>query len=83
MEFCPECGTVMMPKQRDGSVWLVCSNCDFSEELKQENDYKIGSQKKKEKKPEVAVIEKETVSKHQEPDYDLDLDAYEEIYDDY
>ncbi len=83
MEFCSECGTIMMPKHKDNSVWLVCSNCGHSQELKQENDYKIGSQSKKEKKPEVAVIEKETRKRYREPNYDLDLDPYAEIYDDY
>lgn len=83
MEFCSECGTIMMPKEGDDGIFLVCSNCGNSVKLEREDDYKIGSQKEKDRKTGVAIIEESKARKYSEPDYDIDMDAYVEIYDEY
>lgn len=79
MEFCSECGTVLMPKEKGKNTWLVCPDCDHYRKLKEEDDYKIGEEKEKEKK-DVTVIEEEESKKIKEPEYDLDTDAYAEMY---
>lgn len=33
MEFCPKCGSLMMPKRSGDSVFLICSRCGFSREV--------------------------------------------------
>jgi DNA-directed RNA polymerase subunit M/transcription elongation factor TFIIS len=32
VEFCPKCGSFLLPKKRDKRIALVCPECDFSEE---------------------------------------------------
>lgn len=80
MEFCSECGTMLMPQEKGKHTWLVCPECGHYRKLKEEDDYKIGSEKEEGEESEVAVIEEETGRKIEEPDYDIDTDAYAEIY---
>lgn len=79
MEFCPECGTMLLPKE-DGENKLVCPDCGNEEKLEEEESYKIGEEKEKGKEKEVAIVEEERKELEQ-PDYDLDTDdAYSEMY---
>lgn len=79
MEFCSECGTMMMPQEKGKHIWLVCPNCDHYRKLKEEDDYKIGEKKRNGSK--VAVIEKdESEKKIKKPDYDIDTDACADLY---
>lgn len=80
MEFCSECGTMLMPQKKGKYIWLVCPDCGHYRKLKKEEDYKIGEEKSKEEKPKVAVVEEETTRKIERPDFDIDTDAYAEIY---
>lgn len=64
MEFCPECGNLMNPDERDGKVYLVCASCGYEElqDEDEENDsYKMVEEK--EKKEETVVVEKDTENK--------------------
>ncbi len=80
MEFCPECGTILMPKEKGENIWLVCPDCGSYKKLKEEEGYRIGEEKKKGKEKEVVVVEEER-KKIEQPDYDLDTDdAYSEMY---
>lgn len=80
MEFCPECGTMLMPKEKGENMWLVCPDCDSYKKLKEEEDYRKGEEKKKGKEKEVTIVEEER-KKIEQPDYDLDTDdAYSEMY---
>ncbi len=80
MEFCPECGTMLVPNDEEGEVKLLCPECGNEEKMTEEDKYKKGEEKKKGKEKEVAVVEKER-KKIEEPDYDLDTDdAFSEMY---
>ena len=79
MEFCPECGTMLLPKKGEENI-LTCPDCGNEKKLEKEENYKIGEEKKKGKEKEVAIVEEERKSIEQ-PDYDLDTDdAYSEMY---
>ncbi len=64
MEFCPECGNLMNPDERDGKVYLVCSSCGHEElqDEEEENDsYKMVEES--EEKEETAVVEEDMENK--------------------
>lgn len=79
MEFCPECGTILMPQEKGKHTWLVCGNCGRYKKLKEE-EYKFGEEREDDTKSGIVVIEKEKNLKIKEPDYDLDTDACAEMY---
>lgn len=74
---------MLMPQEKGKHTWLVCPDCGHYRKLKKEEDYKISSQKKESGKGEVAVIEEEKKRKIKQPEYDIDTDAYSEMYEDY
>ena len=81
MEFCPKCGSVLLPKKVKRSARLVCPRCGYVGKLKKPAAYKI-SEKGKEAK-EVAVIEEKEPKKKKrpEPEYELEpMEYYEELY---
>ena len=41
MEFCPDCGSVMLPKKIEGKKVLVCRKCERQSELKDESAYTL------------------------------------------
>ncbi len=59
MDFCPECGNLMNPEEKDGEMYLVCSSCGHEEPKgdSPDEDYKVV--REGEKKEETAVIEKD------------------------
>lgn len=80
MEFCPKCGTLLVPKTAGRSRWLACPRCGYKSKVKKTAGYKI-SEKGKEAR-EVAVIEeKEKPKKPAEREYELEPpEYYEEFY---
>ena len=53
MEFCPKCGKMLVPKEENGEVYLVCPVCGFRK--KAEEDSYVTTEKKKEEHEGVAV----------------------------
>lgn len=80
MEFCSECGTMLMPQEKGKHIWLVCPNCGHYRKLKKEDDYKFGENREKGKESEIAIIEDEKKRKIRKPEYDIDTDAYTDLY---
>lgn len=73
-----------MPKMKGKGIKLVCPNCGSWRKLKKKDDYKISE--RKEKKPEeIAVVEekKKKKKRRKEEEYDIDTDAYAELYEAY
>ena len=64
MEFCPECGNMMYPEEKDGEKVLVCRSCGHEEKIssdeESEESYKVVHEG--EEKEETAVIEKDEQS---------------------
>ncbi len=79
MEFCSDCGSMLVPREGDGQV-LECPDCGNEEKLSDEGDYKIKEEKKGRKSPEVAVVEDEEEKKIQRQEYDIDDDVKAEVF---
>ncbi|MET1159702.1 MAG: transcription factor S [Thermoprotei archaeon] len=62
--FCPRCGGIMKPENRNGSVYLVCIRCGYS--IKAGNEdlraYKISTKIRHSEKEKLVVISEEDVS---------------------
>ena len=57
MLFCPKCGHLLVPKQKDNKKIMQCNSCNFS--TKDVKNAKISEKLTKEDKPAVEVIDKE------------------------
>ena len=57
MQFCPECGGLLLPKQIEEGSILVCNACGYVAKEAKLEEYKIV--KPTERKEEVRVIEEE------------------------
>ncbi len=57
MLFCPKCGHILVPKQKESKKIMQCNNCSFS--TKEVKSTKISEKMIREGKPSVEVIEKE------------------------
>ncbi|MEA1905180.1 MAG: DNA-directed RNA polymerase subunit M [Candidatus Hadarchaeota archaeon] len=80
MEFCPKCGSVLLPRKVGREIKLTCPRCKFTRRLKKRAAYKI-SEKGKEIR-EITVIDKEEKKKKKPPEqeYEIDFDYYEDLY---
>jgi DNA-directed RNA polymerase subunit M len=80
MEFCPKCGTVLVPSTVGHSKLLTCPRCGYKSKVKKPAGYRI-SEKGKEAK-EIAVVEKEKKPKKPaEREYEIEPpEYYEEFY---
>ena len=56
MNFCPKCGSLMIPKRKDGKIVLVCTNCGY--EMPFEGK-KVGFSEKIKPAKKIEVVEKE------------------------
>jgi len=54
MQFCPKCGSIMIPKKEGKKTIVACSRCNFKSNDVQELKLK---ESVKEKKPDVGVVE--------------------------
>ena len=41
MEFCPECGKLLIPKKKGKSKFLVCERCGYEDKLKANDGYEV------------------------------------------
>jgi DNA-directed RNA polymerase subunit M len=80
MEFCPKCGTVLVPSTVGHSKLLTCPRCGYKSKVKKPAGYRI-SEKGREAK-EIAVVEKEKKPKKPaEREYEIEPpEYYEEFY---
>lgn len=60
LNFCRRCKTLMNPHNHEGKILLRCSNCDFSEELK-EGSLKVRDKIKKSKKLGEGIASEENI----------------------
>jgi len=71
VEFCPKCGTILIPKRESGKIYLTCGNCGYSKLLESEKGYKSKHKVEEEKKIKILVMEptprdKEKITAHKE-----------------
>jgi len=43
MEFCPECGKLLIPTKKGKLKVLACSKCGYESKLKQEDSYEVSN----------------------------------------
>ena len=79
MEFCPKCGSMLLPTKVQRSKRLACPRCGYKSKIKKRAAYKI-SEKGKEAK-EIPVIVEKKKKKPAEREYELETPEYsEEVY---
>jgi len=44
MEFCPECGKLLIPKKKGKSKLLVCAKCGYESKLSGEDKYEVSDE---------------------------------------
>ncbi len=57
VEFCPKCGSILVPERRRNKVYLTCKRCSYSREAKKTDAYRVVERIPEEKRSKVAVIE--------------------------
>ena len=80
MEFCPKCGSVLVPKRVGRGARGICPRCGYKGKLKRPAAYKV-MEKGKEAK-EVKVIEKEEKKKKppEREHEEIEVEYYEEEF---
>ena len=78
MEFCPKCGTVLVPNKVGRLKRLICPRCGYKGKVKKLSAYKI-SEKGKEAREVAVIVEKK--SKNKKPavkEYEIEPPEYDE-----
>jgi len=80
MEFCPKCGSMLIPTKVRRSKRLACPRCGYKSKIKKRAAYKI-SEKGKEATEIPVIVEKKKKKKPTEREYELEPPEYdEEVY---
>jgi len=58
LKFCPKCGSLMIPRVRNGRKELYCPKCGYTEPLEGESPYKIKVKIKHSPKERLVVVDK-------------------------
>lgn len=81
MEFCPRCGSILVPSVSKGKSYLTCRKCGYKREATAKRGYVVREEVGKEKKEKLIVIEgaKEREKEKVEEEREL-LKEYYEIF---
>ena len=44
MEFCPDCGKLLIPKKKGKSKLLVCAKCGYERKLSAKTSYEVSDE---------------------------------------
>jgi len=58
VEFCPKCGSILVPSRKNNETYLVCNRCGFSKLAKDVSSYKRREKISDERKVKVLVLER-------------------------
>jgi DNA-directed RNA polymerase subunit M/transcription elongation factor TFIIS len=78
MEFCPKCGTILVPEKVGRSRRLVCSKCGYKGKLKKPSAYKISEKGEERKEVPVIIEKKKKKKKPMEREYEVEQPEYVE-----
>ncbi len=82
MEFCPKCGTILVPNKVGRSSRLVCPRCGYKGKVKKPSAYKINEKGKQTHEVVVIVDKKPKGKKPAVKEYEIEPPEYdEEMYD--
>ncbi len=79
MEFCPKCDSMLLPTKVGRSRRLACPRCGYKSKIKKRAAYKI-SEKGKEPKEVLVIIEKKKKKKPAEREYEIESPEYYEEF---
>ncbi|PLJ77311.1 NADH pyrophosphatase zinc ribbon domain-containing protein [Infirmifilum sp. SLHALR2] len=57
VEFCPKCGSLMVPKKKQDGLYLVCPNCGYEVKTKDTKGYSMRESVSEDKKTKVSVFD--------------------------
>lgn len=79
VEFCPKCGSLLIPVRKGGKIILVCRRCHFQKDVGSSDSYKGVQVISEDKKTKTAVIEevKTTSKERKERERELLQELYE------
>lgn len=77
MEFCPKCGSMLIPTKVRRSKRLACPRCGYKSKIKKRAAYKI-SEKGKEATEIPVIVDKKKKKKPAEREFELESPEYEE-----
>ena len=81
MEFCPKCGTVLVPTRVGRLRRLACPRCGYKGKVKKPASYKISERGKEAREVAVIIEKKKKKKKPAEREYELEPpEYYEELY---
>jgi len=81
MEFCPKCGTVLVPTTVGHSKRLTCPRCGYKGKIKKPAAYKISEKGKGAREVTIIVDKKKKSKKPSEREYEIEPpEYYEEFY---
>lgn len=81
MDFCPKCGTLLVPTKVGRSTRLTCARCGYKGKLKAPASYKISEKGKEEREVTIIIDKKKKSTKPTEREYEAEPpEYYEEFY---
>ncbi len=78
MEFCPKCGTILVPAKVGRSRRLTCPRCGYKGKAKKPTSYKIREKGKEAQEVAVIVENKKMETRPVEKEYEIEPPEYEE-----
>lgn len=57
MEFCPKCGSLLVPVSSGGKTYLICRKCGYKKEIVSKRGYMVRGEVTEDKKEKLLVIE--------------------------
>ena len=62
VEFCPKCGSLLVPVKKNNKIFLVCPKCGYEKEVKKSknNSYRKTFKISEDKKTKTAILEENT-----------------------
>jgi len=78
VEFCPNCGSVLVPQRRGSETYLVCRSCGFSKRAAGES-YRQRERIDRRKKTKVTAVSRASEEKLSEEEREM-LKEYYEVF---
>lgn len=57
MEFCPKCGSLLVPTSSEGKTFLICRKCGYKKEVTSKRGYMVRGEVSNDKREKLLVIE--------------------------
>jgi len=57
VEFCPKCGTLLVPTSSEGKTYLVCRKCGYRKETSSKRGYVVRGEVSGDKREKLLVVE--------------------------